>query len=188
MFDSSRSISTGASPQPHPDPLQMAIDCAIVTISDTRTPSNDRSGELIGQLLLAAGHTIGRYQIIPDEPTQIWEQLDITLATQPPISAIVFNGGTGISPRDRTYDALSSVLTKTLPGFGELFRWLSYQEIGSRAISSRALAGTYHQLLVFSLPGSRGAVQLGMEKLILPELIHLVIQVRWSMCKIDKTW
>ncbi|WP_373542025.1 molybdenum cofactor biosynthesis protein B [Chamaesiphon sp.] len=178
MLESARNVSTGVSLQPHPDLLQMAIDCAVITVSDTRTPSSDRSGELIQQLLLAAGHTIGRYQIIPDEPTQIWAELDTTLAIQPPISAIVFNGGTGISPRDRTYDALSSVLTKTLPGFGELFRWLSYQEIGSRAISSRALAGTYHHLLVFSLPGSRGAVQLGMEKLILPELIHLTTQAR----------
>ncbi len=171
-------LSTGGSSQPHPDSLQMAIDCAVITVSDTRTPSTDRSGELVQQLLLAAGHNISRYQIIPDEPTQIWAELDTALATQPPIGAIVFTGGTGISPRDTTSDALASVLTKTLPGFGELFRWLSYQEIGSRAISSRAIAGTYHQLLVFSLPGSRGAVQLGMEKLILPELIHLVTQLR----------
>ena len=165
------------SSQPHPDPLQIAINCAVITVSDTRTPITDSSGELVKQLLLSAGHEIGRYQIIPDESTQIWEQLDAAIFCQPQISAIVFNGGTGISPRDNTYDAIASVLTKTLPGFGEIFRFLSYQEIGSRAIASRAIAGTYQHLLVFSLPGSRGAVQLGMEKLILPEIIHLVNQL-----------
>jgi molybdopterin adenylyltransferase len=164
-------------PQPHPDRLKIAIDCAVVTISDTRTPSTDSSGELIQQLLLAAGHKIGRYQIIPDEPLQIRAELDTAIDNIPPIQAIVFNGGTGISPRDHTYDAISTALTKTLPGFGEIFRLLSYQDIGSRAISSRAIAGTYRQLLVFALPGSRGAVQLGMEKLILPELRHLVTQL-----------
>jgi molybdopterin adenylyltransferase len=163
--------------QPHPDPIQIAIDCAIVTVSDTRTPQTDRSGELIQQLLQSAGHNISMYRIVPDEPTEIRTQLDMAANLQPPIQAIVFNGGTGISPRDTTYDAIASALTKTLPGFGEIFRCLSYQDIGSRAISSRAIAGTYRNLLVFSLPGSQGAVKLGMEKLILPELIHLVTQL-----------
>ncbi len=171
--------------QPHPDPTSItqachkaiSINCAVITVSDTRTPETDSSGELIKQLLLAAGHKVGHYQIIPDEPTQIRAQLDIAANSIPPIQVIVFNGGTGISPRDCTYDAIANCLTKTLPGFGEIFRFLSYQEIGSRAISSRAIAGTYKHLLVFSLPGSRGAVQLGMEKLILPELIHLVTQL-----------
>jgi molybdopterin adenylyltransferase len=165
------------SSQPHPDRQPIEIDCAVITVSDTRTPETDSSGELIQQLLLAAGHRIGRYQIIPDEPTQIRAQLDAAIDSIPTIRAIVFNGGTGISPRDLTYEAISTALTKTLPGFGEVFRFFSYQEIGSRAISSRAIAGTYHNLLVFSLPGSRAAVQLGMEKLILPELIHLVTQM-----------
>jgi molybdopterin adenylyltransferase len=165
------------SSQPHPDPIQISIDCAVVTVSDTRTPDTDLSGALIQQLLQAAGHQIGMYRIIPDEPTQICAELDRAVNLRS-ISAIVFNGGTGISARDTTYDAISSVLTKTLPGFGEIFRFLSYQDIGSRAISSRAIAGTYQHLLVFSLPGSRGAVELGMEKLILPELIHLVTQLK----------
>ena len=156
--------------------MTILIDCAVITVSDTRTPDTDSSGALIQQLLLAAGHKICRYQIVPDEPEQIRAQLAATITSSPPIQAIIFNGGTGISPRDRTYEAISSLLTKTLPGFGEIFRLLSYQEIGSRAISSRAIAGTYQHLLVFSLPGSRGAVQLGMEKLIIPELIHLVTQ------------
>jgi molybdopterin adenylyltransferase len=164
---------------PHPDDaIPIVINCAAITVSDTRTPATDRSGELVTQLLQSAGHTIGRYQIIPDELTQIRAELDTVVNSQPPIGAIVFNGGTGISPRDTTYEAIASMLTKTLPGFGEIFRFLSYQEIGSRAISSRAIAGTYQHLLVFSLPGSRGAVKLGMEKLILPELIHLVTQLK----------
>ncbi len=163
--------------QPHPDVIQMAINCAVITVSDTRTPTTDRSGGLIQQLLQTAGHQIGSYQIIPDEPTQILAQLEELASFQPPLQAIVFNGGTGISPRDTTYEAIASSLTKTLPGFGEIFRYLSYQEIGARSIASRAIAGTYQHLLVFSLPGSRGAVQLGMEKLILPELVHLVTQM-----------
>jgi molybdopterin adenylyltransferase len=163
--------------QPHPDPISVAIDCAVITVSDTRTPDTDRSGELIQQLLKSAGHKIARYQIIPDEPTRICAELDIAVRMQPLIQAIIFNGGTGISARDNTYEAISTLLTKTLPGFGEIFRFLSYQDIGSRAIGSRAIAGTYQDLLVFSLPGSRGAVQLGTEKLIIPELIHLFRQL-----------
>jgi molybdopterin adenylyltransferase len=163
--------------KPHPDPISVVINCAVITVSDTRTPATDVSGDLIQQSLKSAGHTIGRYQIIPDEPTLIWAELATTADILSPIQAIVFNGGTGISPRDTTYDAIANSLTKTLPGFGEIFRFLSYQDIGSRAIASRAIAGTYQHLLVFSLPGSRGAVQLGMEKLILPELIHLVTQI-----------
>ncbi|PSB56505.1 MogA/MoaB family molybdenum cofactor biosynthesis protein [Chamaesiphon polymorphus] len=172
-------LSSGAaerSAQPHPDSSPIVVNCAIVTVSDTRTPNTDRSGELAQQLLLAAGHQIGMYRIIPDEPTRICAELEAAATAVPTINAIVFNGGTGISPRDNTYEAISGILTKTLPGFGEIFRFLSYQEIRSRAIASRAIAGTYGRLLVFSLPGSRGAVQLGMEKLILPELVHLVTQ------------
>ncbi len=170
-------MSTSA-PQPHPDAIQISIDCAIVTVSDTRTLDTDISGKTIDRLLQSAGHRVINYQIIPDEPTQIQVELDRAVASDSKIQAIVFNGGTGISARDTTYDAIASKLTKTLPGFGEIFRLLSYQEIGSRAIASRAIAGTYQHLLVFSLPGSSGAVRLGMEKLILPELVHLVTQIQ----------
>jgi molybdopterin adenylyltransferase len=177
MLEHSPSLFPEKSSQPHPDRLPIVVNCAVITVSDTRTIDTDSSGELIKQLLLAAGHNIGRYQIIPDEPTQIRNQLDIAIESTPPIQAIVFNGGTGISPRDTTYEAIATTLTKTLPGFGEIFRFLSYQDIGSRAIGSRAIAGTYQHLLVFCLPGSRGAVELGMTKLILPELSHLVKQL-----------
>jgi molybdopterin adenylyltransferase len=172
------SQSVGALSQPHLDPTQLMLNCAVITVSDTRTIDTDRSGELIQQLLRSAGHQISIYGIIADEPTQIRAKLDLAKNSQIPIQAIIFSGGTGISDRDQTYEAISSLLTKTLSGFGEIFRWLSYQEIGSRAIGSRAIAGSYHHLLVFSLPGSVGAVKLGMEQLILPELIHLTTQLQ----------
>jgi molybdopterin adenylyltransferase len=167
-----------STPQPHPNAIDISINCVIITVSDTRTLDTDTSGKTIDLLLQAAGHRVISYQIIPDEPTQIQAELDLAVASESGIQAIVFNGGTGISARDTTYDAIASKLTKTLPGFGEIFRLLSYQEIGSRAIASRAIAGTYQHLLVFSLPGSSGAVRLGMEKLIIPELVHLVTQIQ----------
>ncbi|WP_375468376.1 molybdenum cofactor biosynthesis protein B [uncultured Nostoc sp.] len=162
--------------QPHPDSLRIMVTCAVVTVSDTRTLETDKSGQLIQQLLLDANHAVGAYTIIKDEPTQIQGQIE-SLAKSSNLNAVIFNGGTGIAPRDTTYDAIEKLLEKTLPGFGELFRFLSYQEIGSRAIASRAVAGVYQDKLIFSLPGSSNAVRLAMEKLILPELVHLVSQV-----------
>ncbi len=166
---------------PHPDNQNISIDCAVITISDTRTIDTDQSGQLIQQLLRSAGHQIVVYQILPDEPAQITELLT-ALSQNQQVQMVIFNGGTGIAPRDTTYDALASLLEKTLPGFGEIFRSLSYAEIGTRSIASRAVAGTYQNLLIFSLPGSRGAVQLGVSQLILPELNHLIRQLRgWSL-------
>jgi molybdenum cofactor biosynthesis protein B len=162
--------------QPHPNTPGITVTCAVVTISDTRTPQTDKSGEIIQQLLTDAGHTVGAYTIIPDEPEQIQQQIKL-LGQNTNLDAVIFNGGTGIAPRDTTYDAIEKLLEKTLPGFGELFRFLSYQEIGSRAIASRSVAGVYQNKLIFSLPGSSNAVRLAMEKLILPELIHLVSQI-----------
>ncbi|MFP5273249.1 MogA/MoaB family molybdenum cofactor biosynthesis protein [Coleofasciculus sp.] len=162
--------------QPHPDKGSSSISCAVVTVSDTRSHESDRSGSLIQQLLRDAGHAVVAYSILKDEPNQIQTYLQV-LAKRSDIQAVVVNGGTGIAERDTTYDALVGLLEKTLPGFGEVFRWLSYQEIGSRAIASRAVAGVYRRKLIFSIPGSTGAVTLAMERLILPELIHLVTQV-----------
>ena len=162
--------------QPHPDAAKMAVNCAVITVSDTRSPETDRSGKLIGQLLLDAGHQVGFYTILKDEPAQIGTQLK-ALGERSDLEALIFNGGTGIAPRDTTYDALESLLEKTLPGFGEVFRFLSYQEIGSRAIASRAVAGVYQKKLIFSIPGSTAAVKLAVQQLILPELIHLVSQL-----------
>jgi molybdopterin adenylyltransferase len=154
--------------QPHSDDRQISVSCAVITVSDTRTRETDRSGQLIQQLLEQSGHTIAHYAIVPDEPDQIRAQLDTN------VDAIILSGGTGIAPRDTTYDAIEQLLEKTLPGFGEIFRSLSYADIGSRAMASRAIAGIYSGKLIFSLPGSSNAVKLAVEKLILPELVHLV--------------
>ena len=163
--------------QPHPDLTGMTVNCAVITVSDTRSPESDRSGSLIKQLLLDARHSVAAYRIIKDEPIEIQAQMQV-LGNRSDLDAVIFNGGTGIAPRDTTYDAIENLLEKTLPGFGELFRWLSYQEIGSRAITSRAIAGVYQHKLIFSLPGSTNAVKLAMQQLILPELIHLISQLR----------
>jgi molybdenum cofactor biosynthesis protein B len=155
----------------HPHALIRPVRCAVITVSDTRTVESDRSGQIIQTLLTEAGQQVSEYRIVPDEPDRI-AQLCQTLATQ--VDCIILSGGTGIAPRDTTYDAIASLLEKTLPGFGEIFRQLSFQEIGSRAIASRAVAGIYQSTLIFSLPGSSKAVTLAMEALLLPELPHLV--------------
>ena len=150
---------------------QGSIGVAIVTVSDTRTTETDKSGQTIRALCEEAGHTIVDYRIVKDEPDQVQQALDDFTAGAARI--IIFNGGTGISQRDRTYDVISRNLEKTLSGFGELFRMLSYEEIGSAAMLSRATAGTYRGKLIVSTPGSTGAVRLAMQKLILPEIQHL---------------
>jgi molybdopterin adenylyltransferase len=170
-------VSDDGSVKPHPDTAPLKIICAVVTVSDTRTAETDSSGKTIQELLTRSGHNIGLYLIIPDEPLQI-QSLLLQISDQDDIKVLILNGGTGIAPRDTTYDALVPLLTKTLPGFGELFRHLSYQEIGSRAMASRAIAGVYKNLLIFSLPGSTNAVKLALEKLIIPEIVHLVRQIQ----------
>ncbi|HIK16302.1 MAG TPA: MogA/MoaB family molybdenum cofactor biosynthesis protein [Leptolyngbyaceae cyanobacterium M33_DOE_097] len=164
---------------PHPDTKRLSVGCAVITVSDTRTLETDRSGQIVQQLLTEAGHAIAFYTILKDEPVLIQAMLE-ELSLRSDVSAVIMNGGTGIAPRDTTYDAIEQLLEKTLPGFGEVFRWLSYQEIGSRAIASRATAGTFRGKLVFSLPGSSNAVTLATQKLILPELPHLVKQISGS--------
>ncbi|NJM45419.1 MAG: MogA/MoaB family molybdenum cofactor biosynthesis protein [Alkalinema sp. RU_4_3] len=161
--------------QPHPDPTPVALACAIVTVSDSRTLETDTSGQLIRSLLATAGHQVSHYEILPDEPERI-RQAIAQLSSQP-IDILLFNGGTGIAPRDTTYDAITSLLEKTLPGFGELFRMLSFAEVGSRAMASRAVAGTIGRQVLFSMPGSSKAVKLAMEQLVLPEMVHLVKQL-----------
>ncbi len=154
---------------------QESVAIAIVTVSDTRTEETDTSGQMIRKMAEAAGHRIVNYRIVQDEPDQVEAALhDFSDGSA---QMIVFNGGTGISARDRTYDVLARALEKELPGFGELFRMLSYQEIGAAAMMSRATAGTYRGQVVISLPGSTGAVRLAMEKLILPEIEHLAWEI-----------
>ncbi len=150
---------------------QGSVTIAIVTVSDTRTAATDTSGQTIRTLAEAAGHQIVDYCIVKDEPEQVAAALDQFAAGAARL--IIFNGGTGISQRDRTYDVISRKLEKTLPGFGELFRMLSYNEVGAAAMLSRATAGVYRNKVVFSTPGSTNAVALAMEKLILPEIQHL---------------
>lgn len=160
-------------PTPHPDRAPRTIHCALLTISDTRTPETDRSGQYLQTTLTAAGHAIATYEILPDEPERIRQRV-IALCQDPGVETIICHGGTGIAPRDTTYDAIAGLLDKTLPGFGEIFRVLSYAEIGSRAMASRAIAGVCQNTLIWSLPGSSNAVRLATEKFILPELQHLV--------------
>lgn len=150
------------------------VRCAVFTVSDTRTEADDHSGALMKTRLADAGHDLAVYRIVPDEPDRITALLD-EWAGQ--VDVILFNGGTGISRRDRTYEAVVARLEKTLPGFGELFRMLSYQEIGSGGMLSRATAGVYRDTFVFSVPGSTNAVRLALDALILPELQHLVWEV-----------
>lgn len=150
-----------------------SIGCMVITCSDTRTPETDTSGQLIQKLLKEHGHTIVTYHLVKDEPGQIQFRIVQGTANQA-VQAIIINGGTGISRRDSTFDAVSKMLEKRLDGFGEIFRYLTYLEIGSPAIMSRATAGVIKGRVLFSIPGSENAVRLAMEKLILPELGHLV--------------
>ncbi|HMP16625.1 MAG TPA: MogA/MoaB family molybdenum cofactor biosynthesis protein [Gemmatales bacterium] len=154
------------------------VQVAILTVSDSRTESNDTSGQAIRTLLERDGHSVVQYLILKDEPNQIVAQVR-SLCGKPQLDAILLNGGTGIGKRDSTVEAITAILEKTLVGFGELFRMLSYAEIGAAAMLSRAVAGTCQDKVLFCMPGSTHAVTLAMEKLILPELPHLV----WEMKK-----
>jgi len=145
----------------------------VITCSDTRTPDTDTSGQLIQKLLKEQGHTVVAYHLVKDEPSKIKAKVKAAV-TNKKIQAIIINGGTGISRRDSTFEAVNAMLEKRLDGFGEVFRYLTYQEIGSPAIMSRATAGIIKGRVLFSTPGSENAVKLAMEKLILPELGHLV--------------
>jgi molybdenum cofactor biosynthesis protein B len=149
-----------------------AVPCAIVTVSDTRTKATDRSGAFIHRALKRAGHPVVDQRILKDEPKAIRAHL-ARLARASNARVVLFTGGTGIAARDRTYEAVDRLLEKRLDGFGEIFRWLSYREIGPAAMLSRAVAGTYGRMTVFSMPGSEAAVKLALRKLILPEISHL---------------
>jgi molybdenum cofactor biosynthesis protein B len=151
------------------------ITLAIITVSDTRTKDTDVNGKYLQTQIAEMGHKLALYEIIKDEPAQVAAVLET--AASGPAQVILFNGGTGISKRDNTFDALSRKLEKTLPGFGEIFRMLSYEQIGSAAMFSRATAGVYKGKVVVSTPGSPAAVELAWEKLVAPELRHLAYEV-----------
>ena len=145
---------------------------AVLTISDTRTVDTDESGKLAQALVQAAGHEITHYGILKDEPDQVSATVS-KLLDEHVARVVITTGGTGIAARDSTYEAVSRLIEKRIDGFGELFRALSYREIGSAAMLSRAVAGTARSGFVFALPGSKAAVRLGLEQLILPELTHI---------------
>jgi len=159
----------------HHQPAPATLTLAVLTVSDTRTYDTDESGRLIGDLCRAAGHVVASWRIVPDEPAAVTRELQTAVA-HCEVAAVLVNGGTGISARDRTYEAITALMQRRLDGFGELFRSLSYQEVGSAAMLSRAVAGLVAGKPVFSMPGSPAAVRLAMEKLILPELGHVVAE------------
>ena len=171
-----RGVSTVASHHEHKAHAPHRIGCVIITCSDTRTTDTDTSGRLMQDLLTKHGHHVSAYHVVNDEPAQIRGLIE-EAAKQDGVQAILINGGTGISRRDSTYEAVDGLLEKRLEGFGELFRYLTYQDIGSSAIMSRATAGVFRGRVIISTPGSESAVRLAMEKLILPELGHMVQQL-----------
>ena len=150
------------------------VVCGILTISDTRTEADDLSGKRIRQLLEKDGHRVGLYRIVKDEPAEI---VALIAGAPAEVEVLICHGGTGVARRDTTYEAITGLLDKEITGFGELFRMLSWEQVGAAAMLSRATAGTYRGAVVVSVPGSPKAVQLAWEKLIEPELAHLAWEV-----------
>ena len=170
-----RATMTRMSEAQHKAQAPSSVCCVVVTISDTRTSDTDASGKAIADMLTAAGHKVSGRAIVKDDADQVRAAIERHLAG-PDVQVIITTGGTGITSRDSSYEAIIALLQKRLDGFGELFRMLSYEQIGSAAIMSRACAGTVAGRIVVSLPGSEKAVRLAMEKLVIPELGHLVQQ------------
>jgi molybdopterin adenylyltransferase len=165
----------GMSQAEHKAGAPASVRCFVITVSDTRTIETDASGRAISDLLTAAGHAVAGRAIVRDDPELVRGTVERQLA-HPEVQAIILSGGTGITSRDSTYEAISALLQKRIDGFGELFRKLSYDAIGPAAMMSRACAGLAAGHIVVSLPGSEAAVRLAMEKLLIPELGHLVQQ------------
>jgi molybdenum cofactor biosynthesis protein B len=159
----------------HRRAAQGPVASAVVCVSDTRTLESDTGGARIAELLAEAGHPVVSREVVPDEPARIRAALERLLG-EPGVRAVILTGGTGVAPRDVTPEAVEPLLERLVPGFGELFRMLSFQDVGSAALLSRALAGLSRGRIVFVLPGSRAAVELAMQKLILPELGHLAAE------------
>ncbi len=161
----------------HKNKAHRTVRCAVITLSDTRDETTDKSGQRIKALLAEHEQPVVSYQILKDEPDQITAAVQALLA-RPDVDVILTNGGTGIAPRDTTFEAIQGLLEKEIPGFGEMFRMLSYEDIGSAAMLTRATAGVAQGKVIISLPGSTGAVELGMTKLVLPELGHMLFVLR----------
>lgn len=164
-------------PEEHRHEAPPLVRCAVITVSDTRNLENDIGGQTIVDLLVGKGHRLVQRHIVRDEPEPIRELLT-ALSQRPDVDAILLTGGTGLGSRDQTFETMSGLITKPLPGYGELFRMLSYAEIGAAAMLSRAVGGLLGRTVVLTMPGSPAGVRLAMEKLILPELGHLVREAR----------
>jgi len=164
-------------PDEHRKEAPQTVRCAVITVSDTRTLATDSGGQTAVDLLSAAGHEVLVREIIPDEPKPM-RKLLIGLRDRPDVDAILMTGGTGLGSRDQTFETVSSLLSKPLPGYGELFRMLSFEQIGTAAMLSRATGGLIGRTVLLTMPGSRNAVRLAVEKIILPELGHLVREAR----------
>ena len=164
-------------PDQHRAESPQIVRCAVITVSDTRTLETDTGGQTIVELLTAAGHEALDRHIIPDDPEPMCALLT-RLRGRADVDAILLTGGTGISTRDQTFETVARLIDKPLPGYGELFRMLSYDQVGAAAMLSRAVGGLIGQTVVLTMPGSGSAVRLAMEKLILPELGHLVHEAR----------
>jgi molybdenum cofactor biosynthesis protein B len=165
-----------STPLEHKATAPRSIGCWVLTVSDTKAPETDTSGQLIRKLLLDAGHQVVGSTIVRDEPKDVQSVIREACANDA-VRAIIVTGGTGITSRDSTYEAIETLLDKRLPGFGELFRMLSYQEVGAAAMLSRAQLGVHARRIVVSLPGSPNACRLALEKLVIPELSHLIREV-----------
>ena len=170
----SPTIMSAVSTALHRKEAPSSVRCFVLTISDTRTTADDTSGNAIATALEGAGHVVTGRQIVKDDPAAVREAVQAAAD----VDAVITTGGTGIAARDGTYEALAGLFDKTIDGFGELFRVLSYEQVGSAAMMSRACAGTVGRIAVFALPGSEQAVRLALEKLILPEIGHVVGELR----------
>jgi molybdenum cofactor biosynthesis protein B len=165
-----------ATPREHRATAPTSIGCFVLTISDSKTPETDTSGILIRELVIGGGHRVVGHAIVKDEPTQVTAVIRQGCGDAS-VQAFILTGGTGVTSRDSTFEAVEALLDKQLTGFGELFRMLSYKEIGAAAMLSRAQAGVVQRRALFSLPGSPNACRLALEKLILPELGHLMREI-----------
>jgi len=165
-----------SAPVEHRTTAPRSVGCWVLTVSDTKTPETDTSGQLIRKLVTDAGHQVVGSSIVRDEPKDVQRVIREACANDE-VRAVLVTGGTGVTSRDSTYEAIEAMLDKRLPGFGELFRMLSYQEIGAAAMMSRAQLGVHARRIVVSMPGSPNACRLALEKLVIPELSHLIREV-----------
>jgi molybdenum cofactor biosynthesis protein B len=173
--EQAEALSPSSKKHHHRKAAAVSVEVVVITVSDTRTLETDTGGECVAEMLAGAGHTVRARKIVPDDPDAIAVATREALEAAG-VGAVILTGGTGVAPRDVTPESVEPLLERSIPGFGELFRQLSYQDIGSAALLSRATAGLAAGRVVFVIPGSRGAVRLAMEKLILPELGHLVAE------------